>query len=172
MLKLVGAVLILASATGLGISYSLDLKKRCMELRLLKQLVYLLRGELKYTRTPLPDAFGHMAERMREPFSAFLRSMERELGNLEGKTFGELWRGQIDRELAGTFLKKEDKEQLKTLGEVLGYLDLEMQLNSLDLYLEQLDLSILEAQEAIRTKRKLYQSLGVAGGIFLILLLL
>lgn len=98
--------------------------------------------------------------------------MERELGNLEGKTFGELWRGQIDRELAGTFLKKEDKEQLKTLGEVLGYLDLEMQLNSLDLYLEQLDLSILEAQEAIRTKRKLYQSLGVAGGIFLILLLL
>ena len=172
MLKRAGAVLILLSATGLGLSYSLDLKKRCMELRLLKQLIYLLRGELKYTRTPLPEAFSHMAERMREPFSSFLRSLEREMGKLGGKPFGELWREQIDCGLAGTSLQKEDKEQLKALGEVLGYLDLEMQLGSLELYLEQLEVSILEAREAIRTRQKLYQSLGVAGGIFLILLLL
>ncbi len=46
-----------------------------------------------------------------------------------------------------------------------------MQLSSIDLYLEQLELGIREAQEAARTKQKLYQSLGVAGGIFLVILL-
>ena len=57
------------------------------------------------------------------------------------------------------------------MGEVLGYLDLEMQLSSIELYLEQLELCIRESQEAARTKQKLYQSLGVAGGIFLVILL-
>ena len=36
-----------------------------------------------------------------------------------------------------------------------------MQLSSIDLYLEQLELGIREAQEAARTKQKLYQSLGM-----------
>ena len=90
---------------------------------------------------------------------------------MEGQSFGELWQKQIKRWLSDTHLKKGDKEQLGSLGEVLGYLDLEMQLSSIDLYLDQLELCIREAQEAAQTKRKLYQSLGVAGGIFLVILL-
>ena len=53
MLKGIGALLILASATGIGASFSRDLKGRCMELRMLKQMIYMLRGEIKYTKTPL-----------------------------------------------------------------------------------------------------------------------
>lgn len=172
MLKALGAVLVLTSATGLGFCFGQDLKKRFVELRLLKQLVYLLRGELKYTRTPLPEAFSHMAERMREPFSSFLYGVAKELEGMEGKTFETVWGEEIERKLSGTKLKKEDKEQLKALGEVLGYLDSEMQIHSLDLYLEQVNLAIAEAREAVETKQRLYRSLGVAGGIFLILLLL
>lgn len=55
---------------------------------------------------------------------------------------------------------------------MLGYLDLEMQLSSIDLYLEQLEISIREAESSIGSKQKLYQSLGVAGGIFLVILLI
>ena len=68
MLKGIGALLILASAAGIGVSFSNDLKGRCMELRLLKQMIYMLRGEIKYTKTPLPDAFASIAVRMKEPF--------------------------------------------------------------------------------------------------------
>ena len=39
MLKGIGALLILASAAGIGASFSSDLKGRCMELRLLKQMI-------------------------------------------------------------------------------------------------------------------------------------
>lgn len=171
MLKGIGALLILASAAGIGISFGNDLKGRCMELRLLKQMVYMLRGEIKYTKTPLPEAFSNIAVRMKEPFGSFLEEMAKQMGSLESESLGDLWQAQIKAQLSGTHLKKEDKEQLKSLGEVLGYLDLEMQLSSIDLYLEQLELGIREAQEAAQTKQKLYQSLGVAGGIFLVILL-
>lgn len=172
MLKIVGAVMILASATGIGISCSMDLKKHCTELRMLKQMIYMLRGEIKYTKTPLPEAFAHIAGRLPEPFCTFLGQTADKMGSLDGRTFQELWKEQIRDCLGGSHLTKEDREQLETLGEVLGYLDLEMQLSAIDLYLEKLELGIQKAQEALVTKQKLYQSLGVAGGIFLIILLI
>ena len=171
MLKLAGAILILVSATGIGASYSVDLKKRCRELRILKQMLYMLRGEIKYTKTPLPEAFPRMALRLPEPFSSFLERTAEEMAHLDGRPFAELWQDQIRRQLSGTHLKREDKEQLCTLGEVLGYLDLEMQLSAIELYLEQLELGIRNAQETMAAKQKLYQSLGVAGGAFLVILL-
>ena len=163
MIKGIGALLILASAAGIGVSFGNDLKGRCMELRMLKQMIYMLRGEIKYTKTPLPEAFASIAVRMREPFGSFLEELAEQMGNPGKGSFGELWQDRIKARLSGT--------HLGGLGEVLGYLDLEMQLSSIDLYLEQLELGIREAQEAARTKQKLYQSLGVAGGIFLVILL-
>ena len=171
MLKLAGAFLILLSATGIGASYSADLKKHCRELRILKQMLYMLRGEIKYTKTPLPEAFEHIAGRLPEPFASFLERTAEEMTHLDGQTFVELWQRQIRSRLGGTHLKKEEKEQLESLGEILGYLDLEMQLASIELYLEQLEIEIQKAQESLATKQKLYQSLGVAGGIFLVILL-
>lgn len=172
MLKLIGSLLILTSAAGMGLSFSADLKKHCMELRLLKQLIYMLRGEIKYTKTPLPEAFSNMADRLPEPFGPFLRETAEEMRGMEGKSFCELWREQVEKCLSGTRLTKEEREQLGDLGEVLGYLDLEMQLSSLELYLERLELCIREAQETMAAKQKLYQSLGVAAGIFLVILLI
>ena len=172
MLKLVGACLIMASAAGIGVSFSTDLKRRCQELRILKQLAYMLRGEIKFTKTPLPEAFSHISVRLPEPFGNFLSNVAEVLGTADGRTFGELWREKIKESLAGSHLSRMDKEQLGTLGEVLGYLDLEMQLASIDLYLEQLELSIQEAESSMCSKQKLYQSLGVAGGIFLVILLI
>jgi stage III sporulation protein AB len=172
MLKLVGAVLIMASASGIGVSLGMDLKQHCRELRQLKQMIYLLRGELKYTRTPLPEAFEQTALRMPEPFGSFLREAAEEMRRMDGRTFGEVWREEIGHHLTSTRLKPEEREQLGALGEVLGYLDLDMQLSAMDLYLEQLELSIQNAQESMGARQRVYQSLGVAAGIFLVILLL
>lgn len=171
MLKAVGAAMILISTAGIGASLSGDLKRHYMELRILKQLFYMLRGEIKYTRTPLPEAFAHISARLPEPFCTFLQKTAQEMENLGGRAFEELWREQIRRELSRTHLTREDKERLEDLGEVLGYLDFEMQLSSIELYLEQLELGIRNSQETIAPKQKLYQSLGVAGGVFLVILL-
>ena len=40
------------------------------------------------------------------------------------------------------------------------------------LYLEQLEQSLAEAQEQMGSRQRLYQSLGIAGGVFLVILLL
>ena len=172
MLKFAGACLILASAAGIGRSFGMDLKKRLQELRALKQLACMLRGEIRYTKSPLPEAFFHIAGRLPAPFAGFLFAVAKELGKADGRSLGRIWEERIEKDLSASHLSRADKGQLETLGELLGYLDLEMQLSAIDLYLEQLELSIQEAGGSVGQKQRLYQSLGVAGGVFLVILLI
>ena len=74
-------------------------------------------------------------------------------------------------QLKGRAITKEDKEEFARFGESLGYLDVEMQKNAMKLYLKELEQKIEYLQKEIPQKRKLYQSLGVMGGIFLLILL-
>lgn len=160
MLKITGACLILCSAAGIGASFSGDLKRRVRELRILKQLVYMLQGEIRYARLPLPGAFCHVSVRLPVPFGTFLSETADELKKADGRTLGEVWKMEEAKHLKGLHLVRADLEQLESLGEVLGYLDAEMQLAAIRLYLEQLENSIAEAQEHMGSRQKLYQEPG------------
>ena len=132
----------------------------------------MLQGEIHYARQPLPEAFCHVSVRLPVPFGTFLSETADELKKADGRTLGEVWKMEEAKHLKGLHLVRADLEQLESLGEVLGYLDAEMQLAAIRLYLEQLENSIAEAQEHMGSRQKLYQSLGIAGGVFLVILLL
>ena len=66
--------------------------------------------------------------------------------------------------------QSEEQKDLEKLGSMLGYLDVDMQLNALDYYLEQLKESSLRATEVSKTQKKLYQSMGILGGAALAVL--
>ena len=53
----------------------------------------------------------------------------------------------------------------------MGYLDREMQVGAIDLYLEQLKLNIRKMQEELPEKRRILNCLGVMGGIFVAVVL-
>jgi len=171
MLKLMGSMLVLLCSVGLGMAGAGELKAHCMELRLLKQAIYMLRGEVKYAKSTLPEAFGMLAVRVGPPFAGFFGNLEQELAWQQGRSFRDLWDEEIERSLGKSTLRREELEKLKRLGEGLGYLDLEMQLATIELYLEQLEEDISKAGQELHTKQKLYRSLGMAAGVFLVILL-
>ena len=113
-----------------------------------------------------------MSVRLPAPFGTFLSETADELKKADGRTLGEVWKMEEAKHLKGLHLARADLEQLESLGEVLGYLDTEMQLAAIRLYLEQLENSIAEAQEHMGSRQRLYHSLGIAGGVFLVILLL
>ena len=60
---------------------------------------------------------------------------------------------------------------MKELGENLGFLDKDMQMNYINLYLENLSLSIAENQDKVQADEKLSRVLGILAGIFIIVFL-
>lgn len=166
MLKLIGSILILLACSGIGFSRSHEMQRHLDELEELKKLFYLLKSELQYTRAPFAEVFEKIGKKTREPFQTWLSDLCFRLNEKRGGMFWEMWCASIEENLKDCRLKEDELNELKSVGKNLEYIE------SLDLYIEQMEYKIKNLREVYRSKRKLCQSLGIMGGVFLVILLL
>ena len=131
----------------------------------------ILEGEISYGRTPLPDAFCEMAKRTSGRVSVFFDEVS---GKLESGTgeFSDIWSGAIEKMFRERELGTEDRHELEELGNTLGYLDVDMQLQALKLYQSRLDQSIRSWEREKEKRTRLYPILGVISGLLICLLFL
>lgn len=172
IMKIIGCILVIASSTGMGFFFSNELRCRIDDLKELRKLVALLRGDIRYANTPLPEAISSINRRHDGSFSAFFRYVSEKLHELSGHTFSEIWRNATEKELTNTSLSKKDKLHLIQFGENLGYLDKDMQMNTFDLYISQLEDEIQELSKTAKEKAYLYNTLGIMAGLFIIIIMI
>ncbi len=171
LIKLIGCVLVIISTTGMGLFFSGELKSRLEDLKELKKIIILLRGDIRYARTPLPEAIGSIGRRHEGSYKTFLENVSLSLHELSGQTFAQVWKRAVEEDLQETSLVKKDKLDLIQFGENIGYLDKDMQMNTLDLYITQLEAEIIELTGNLKEKTYLYNTLGLMAGIFISIVL-
>lgn len=172
MLKIIGFIFVISASSLLGFVSSNDYKVRIDDLLYIKNVIIMIRGEIKYQKAPLPEAFYHVGKRVKAPFDTFLLAISERLENKDGDTFSHIWKDEISKNLIGTRLLKKDLNLFMQIGEQLGYLDNEMQLASLDLYMEQLDVEIIASEKRKTEKCRIYQCVGIISGLFVSIILL
>lgn len=172
MVKTLGALLVMLSCSGIGLYFSSQVRGRVADLKSMKKSITILRGDIKYGNTSLPEAIGALARRNADNFKEFYQGIERELIDSSGISFTSIWDKGIHTYLKNTYMNQQDMEQLHHLGDTLGYLDKEMQLKTIDFYIEQLDHELQEAIATMKEKTKLYNMLGVLSGLFLTVVLI
>lgn len=170
--KVVGCILIILSSTLMGFYCSNELKSRINDIKELRKLVVLLRGDIRYGNTPLPEAICAIARRHEGSFKGFFTKLTERLGEHSGNTFSQVWKEAVEEELNQTALNKKDKSGLVQFGENLGYLDKEMQMNTLELFLTQIEEEINELSKTAKEKSYLYNTLGIMAGIFISIVLI
>lgn len=170
MLKAVGLILIITAGTGLGFSRCHALAEREKNLKAILRMVILLKGEISYGHSSLHDAFAMASEKLQGKFGEFLKETSLRMMDSPGMRFGEIFRECAQKKLQPLYLTKEEEETLLSFGEHLGYLDLNMQLRQLELFEKELVFWIENLQTEIPEKKKIFQSLGIMGGILLAIL--
>lgn len=170
-MKAAGCILMIAGASGLGVWKSGWYNKHLETLEYLRQMIFLLKGQILYANAPLEEAFDTVGRRTKGVLAdLFLRVSER-IRNQDGEPFTVLWKEEVEQINADAPFSKKDRQDLSALGEHLGFLDRDMQERNLLLYLEQLDLEIQKLRDQKQERGRLYISLGVMGGLFLSVLL-
>lgn len=167
MLKAAGVVLVVFSCAGLGCSKKAALSRRIAGLREIEKLLLLLEGEITYRKEALPEALLRVADKVREPFSGFLKEVSGTASLYQGERFSCIFREKVQEYLKNSGMDKKDLEEFAQLGEYLGYLDISVQKNTMALYLEELKHEREEAVRELPIKARLYQSMGLLGGMFL-----
>lgn len=170
MLKIMGIILILTGSVGLGFGKSCELSSREKALGNMILMVRCLKGEICCRHASLPDAFAGVSERMTGKYRKFLIKLSKELRESHGTRFGDIYQICAMETLKELPLSKKEWELFYSLGGALGYLDLEMQKKQLEFYEEEFLRCLDELRKDLSSRRKVYQSLGLMGGILLVIL--
>jgi len=169
IIKIVGMILTLGASTALGLYLASLGTFRQQDLLEFKKALLILKSEIEYIATPLPEAMVNIAARTTQPiaqlFAHFAQNLKQ---NEDGETVYRLWLSSIDLHKKDAFLKEEDWETIGNFGKTLGYLDKQMQVDSIHFTIDYIDTQTSVLQESNDKNQRMYQSLGIIGGILLL----
>lgn len=165
-------VLVIFSCTALGYGKSAKISRRLLLLREIEKALLLLMGEITYRKEALPEAMIRISGKVQEPLGVFFKETATMAKKYPGEPFAHIFKINAEKYLRDIDITQKDFEEFVQLGEYLGYLDIDMQKNTSQWYLQQLKIEMKNLAEEIPVKKKLYQSLGVLSGIFLAILLM
>lgn len=172
MLKLIGSILIFGASTGTGLFYASEYQRQLENMIYIQQIIYMIKGEMEYTKAPLGELFGRVAVRIKEPFRSWLLRVQWEIEKRGSNTFAEIWEMCIEEELSELHLKKEYKQLLLEIGSGFGQLDTKSGVGALNLVLNRMESMIHRSREAVDNKKKLSSCIGIMGGLFLVIILI
>ena len=172
MLKLIGAVLVIAGALGTSLAYRQDMQKYLYNTRCFFIVLELLESEIRYSKASLPEACRMVAQRVETPFSEGLLAVWKGMCENTGLPFSIVWKQEMGRQLADISVGKKEKQYFMQFAENSGFADNQMQIRGLERCRELLSQSIKKQEEVIENKTKVVMSMGLVGGLFLTIVLL
>ncbi|WP_051569063.1 stage III sporulation protein SpoIIIAB [Alkaliphilus transvaalensis] len=171
MIKMIFSIIIIICSTLVGEIYANAYRQRTNLLSQLILTLQMLETEIVYASTPLPYLLQSVAKRSKIEIAYLLEETAEILLKKEGYTFSEAWRKGIELAKNKSELRKEDIELLISLGNNLGNSDRDNQVKHIQLTMEELRRNYQEAIDLQHKNVKLYKSLGILGGIAIVVIL-
>lgn len=168
LLKITGLALVGLCAVLGGYSMSLKLMQRVKALELALAVLDAISAELGYSLAP-PDALiARLAQR--DDFAQIPYLVQCDALCRGGTAFPQAWRCAVQE--AHGYLTAQDARILEGLSQVLGQCGLAETLTGIARAQGFLETALCEARDVARERGKLYRTLGMLSGAFLIILLI
>lgn len=166
MFKVIGGMLIIFACAAFGVEKSRELSIHRKELEELQRIFMNIQNELEYIKTPIGELFMKLQKKVEGSYRVWLDFLVQNLTLCKWTSFEEVWTASIDTHFKQSLLTKSELEELKQIGKHISRPE------AIRLYLIQLENAIQTTREEEKEKKKLYQSMGILTGIFLVLVLI
>jgi len=171
LINFLGSALVLASGAYIGFYYSRKYARRMNNLSEIKKALLMLKSEITYSKSVLPEAFSNISNRIDKPFADIFAEISHSLLSFGG-TLSDVWQHVFSNHKSKLYTTDEDFNTLTSFMNTLGHVDSEMQTSQMEMVLEYLSSKIDELAELHRQKSRAYQTLGVLGGLLVIIILI
>lgn len=171
MIKAFGIILIVLSSTLIGFYYGEKFKRRVRQLKDMQQGVYVLKNEINFTRTLLPEAFYKAGQKCSFPVSNLFLNIS-QLLEKGGMEIYECVQEAVKINKGNLEFKEGDISILYDLGKCLGEMDVEGHNDILGLALVNIDKAVKDAELNLDKNVKMYRYLGFSFGAMIGIVLL
>lgn len=171
MLKIAGAVLIIAGTTAWGLCSVMKMRGRVRSLNSVVWALKLMGEEICVNLTPMPEVLALVGDAAPKPAAELFTNARNKLEGLGGASFRELWRQAVD-ETSALLLEADEREVLVQLGSELGKYDFESQGRIIRSAVKRLELKAEKAERERAANSRLHAFLGIAAGMFAVVVLI
>lgn len=171
MLKLFGAVLIIAAGAMAGFRQSSRYTNRPIQIRLLILALQRLETEISYGESPLPEALSRSGRGLNEPLIRLFDHAASRMNRPGSGSAMECWQEAVELMWRRSMLNLTEKDILLQLGITLGASGRVDQMKHLQLAVRQLQAEEVTAREEQQRYSKMWKSLGVLAGALVVILL-
>lgn len=170
-IKWIGMLLILGSSVSVGLGAAMRVRRCCAQLSQLQSALELMKCELSYTMTKLPQLAQVVADATQGAVSALFSRLAVLLKQESEASCGALM-AQAIAQTKGLALPDELLAGLRELGQTLGRYDLDGQLRLLDLLLARIGQLAGSMETDRRARCRSYEALGICTGLAIIILMM
>ncbi len=168
--KIIGSVLVLSSTVVAGFYYGNLDSYRISDLLEMKKALAILKSEIEFAKTPLPEALMNIGTKTKKPISNIFLRLEELLHVERGANIGDLWNQTLKEFEKQTYFNIEDVDQLISFGKTLGYLSQGMQLSNIKIMTSYIDEKVGSLNVNRFKNKRMFQSFGVLGGILVVVI--
>ena len=171
MTKIIGALMVTAATTSLGVMSVKRLKRRVRSLRTLVNALDIMRSEICMRLTPMPELLEILAVQTGEPASIFFTNCLIKQRSMRGRPFAEVWLSALEdtKELE---LSENELEPLAELGSALGRYDTDRQGEAILAARKKLEGFLQKAESERDRESKTRTMLGIAAGVMITIILI
>ncbi len=167
--KMLGALLLFAGSGGMGFYMVTKYEENLSFLKELALLTEYLMEQIERECASLPEAICRVSCRMDGEIGEMLENNAKKLQENDGKALFDIWKQEIGKR--PEWEERPGAKELSALFEQTGFYDTKTQKNR---FMEQLQFFKTEIEKMEKEKKdkcRLFQSLGVMTGLFIVILL-
>ena len=159
--------LIFLTCSAIGILKSQKYTHRVNELKEFKNGLNMFKTKIRFTYEPLPEIFKQTSRLVSENISKIFVNASKYMKEVSCE---DAWNRSVSE--SNTYLNKEDIENIKGLGKLLGKTDKEGQISHLELTKTFIEMQIKKAKDEEEKNAKMYKTLGVIFGLAIVIILI
>lgn len=159
-------------SVGLGLCYITYENEHMNQLKNWARCFYYLSREISFAKLPLSEACFMVSGKVQDEMKFFLQDVYENTKFNQGLIFKDVWKKELYKRLKGSTISKEEQALLMNMPNTIGYADIETQAQELLHIKEELEEKARKLGEEFESKKKVAISLGVFGGMLLIIILL
>jgi stage III sporulation protein AB len=171
MVRVIGAILMLAGTTAWGLDGVMKLRGRCGSLRALTSALGVMRGEICDRLTPVSEIAQMLAREAQYPANLFFQNLREGINDLGDTRFSVIWQRAVT-DTPQLRLNASEALTLSELGVSVGRYDVHEQRDALMYVQRRMEEYAAGADRARETNSKLRMFLGVAAGVFAVVMLI
>lgn len=171
IVKIIGIICVLGTSIGIGTYFIQRDKDRLHLIKEMKKMLLLWRGSIRQSNETIPEVLENISGKLDKRLETLLKNIAIKMKKMNGENLNNIWIDEVENVFHNSSLLDEDVDLLKKVGDVIGFLDKQLQIENMDSFKIEIDEKIYKIKSEIDEKHRIYRILSIMGGLFLIIIL-